>query len=188
VGQKPYVLQRPTGNSYFPALTGPSLRFLYISNDCHIPLTSCWFVRDVEIQTLCDPLLSTLAETLELRSELLRKAVRECERGGSAGSTLWTQIKCVHPPICLQHRVASSEKKGPPNFQLLEWRRFLDQESKQRARPLIPALGREAEVGGFLSSRPAWSTKWVPGQPGMHRETLSWKKKKGQSSIVCVRA
>jgi hypothetical protein len=31
----------------------------------------------------------------------------------------------------------------------------------------------EAEAGGFLSSRPAWSTKWVPGQPGLYRETLS---------------
>jgi hypothetical protein len=31
----------------------------------------------------------------------------------------------------------------------------------------------EAEAGGFLSSRPAWSTKWVPGQPGIYRETLS---------------
>jgi hypothetical protein len=31
---------------------------------------------------------------------------------------------------------------------------------------------REAEAGGFLSSRPAWSTKWVPGQPGLHREGL----------------
>jgi hypothetical protein len=30
----------------------------------------------------------------------------------------------------------------------------------------------EVEAGGFLSSRPAWSTKWVPGQPGLHRETL----------------
>jgi hypothetical protein len=29
---------------------------------------------------------------------------------------------------------------------------------------------REAEAGGSLSSRPAWSTKWVPGQPGLHRE------------------
>jgi hypothetical protein len=37
---------------------------------------------------------------------------------------------------------------------------------------------QEAEVGGFLSSRPAWSTKWVPGQPGLYRETLSRKKKK----------
>ena len=32
---------------------------------------------------------------------------------------------------------------------------------------------REAEAGGFLSSRPAWSTERVPGQPGIHRETLS---------------
>jgi hypothetical protein len=36
----------------------------------------------------------------------------------------------------------------------------------------------EAEAGGFLSSRPAWSTKRVPGQPGLHRETLSQKKTK----------
>jgi hypothetical protein len=37
---------------------------------------------------------------------------------------------------------------------------------------------RKAEAGGFLSSRPAWSTKWVPGQPGLHRETLSRKTQK----------
>jgi hypothetical protein len=37
---------------------------------------------------------------------------------------------------------------------------------------------REAEAGGFLSSRPAWSTKWAPGQPGLYRETLSQKTKK----------
>ena len=36
----------------------------------------------------------------------------------------------------------------------------------------------EAEAGGFLSSRPQWSTKWVPGQPGLYRETLSQKTKK----------
>jgi hypothetical protein len=36
----------------------------------------------------------------------------------------------------------------------------------------------EAETGGFLSSRPAWSTKWVPGQPRLYRETLSRKKQK----------
>jgi hypothetical protein len=36
----------------------------------------------------------------------------------------------------------------------------------------------EAESGGFLSSRPAWSTKWVPGQPGLYRETLSRKQNK----------
>jgi hypothetical protein len=42
---------------------------------------------------------------------------------------------------------------------------------------------REAEAGGFLSSRSAWSTKWVPGQPGLHRETLSRKTKKKKKEI-----
>jgi hypothetical protein len=37
---------------------------------------------------------------------------------------------------------------------------------------------QEAEAGRFLSSRPAWSTKGVPGQPGLHRETLFLKKQK----------
>ena len=40
---------------------------------------------------------------------------------------------------------------------------------------------REAEAGGFLSSRPVWSTEWVPGQPGLHRETLSRKTKPKQN-------
>jgi hypothetical protein len=35
----------------------------------------------------------------------------------------------------------------------------------------------EVEAGRFLSSRPAWSIKWVPGQPGLYRETLSQKTK-----------
>jgi hypothetical protein len=37
---------------------------------------------------------------------------------------------------------------------------------------------REAEAGGFLSSRPAWFTEGVLGQPGLHRETLSRKTKR----------
>jgi hypothetical protein len=41
---------------------------------------------------------------------------------------------------------------------------------------------QEAEAGGFLSSRPAWSTKWVPGQPGLYRETLSRKTKKQKNN------
>ena len=28
----------------------------------------------------------------------------------------------------------------------------------------------------YMSSRPAWSTHWVPGQPGLHRETPSQEK------------
>jgi hypothetical protein len=33
----------------------------------------------------------------------------------------------------------------------------------------------EAEGGRFLNLRPALSTEWVPGQPGLHREILFWK-------------
>jgi hypothetical protein len=40
----------------------------------------------------------------------------------------------------------------------------------------------EAEAGGFLSLRPAWSTEWAPGQPGLYRETLSRKTKKKKKS------
>jgi hypothetical protein len=36
----------------------------------------------------------------------------------------------------------------------------------------------EAEAGRFLSLRPAWSTKWVPGHPGLYREILSQKNQK----------
>jgi hypothetical protein len=36
----------------------------------------------------------------------------------------------------------------------------------------------ETETSGFLSSRPAWSTEWVPGRPGLYRETLSQSKNK----------
>jgi hypothetical protein len=47
---------------------------------------------------------------------------------------------------------------------------------------------REAEAGGFLSSRPAWSTEWVPGQLGLHRETLSRKtnKQTNKQTVLCV--
>ena len=42
----------------------------------------------------------------------------------------------------------------------------------------------EAEAGGFVILRPAWTSQWAPGQPGLHREAclgkrnLSRKKKK----------
>jgi hypothetical protein len=34
---------------------------------------------------------------------------------------------------------------------------------------------QKAEASRSLSSRPAWSTKQAPGQPELHRETLSRK-------------
>jgi hypothetical protein len=42
----------------------------------------------------------------------------------------------------------------------------------------------EEEAGRFLSSRPPWSTKCVPGQLGLHRETLSKKKKKNVLNLA----
>jgi hypothetical protein len=33
---------------------------------------------------------------------------------------------------------------------------------------------QKAEAGRFLSLRPTWSTKWLPGQPGLYRETFSF--------------
>ena len=41
----------------------------------------------------------------------------------------------------------------------------------------------KAETGRFLSSRPSWSKKWVPGQSELYRETLSWKIKKKKDTI-----
>jgi hypothetical protein len=39
----------------------------------------------------------------------------------------------------------------------------------------------EAEAGRFLSSRPTWSTNWVPGQPGLQRNPVSEKKQKTEN-------
>ena len=35
----------------------------------------------------------------------------------------------------------------------------------------------EEEAGRFHILWPAWSTEWIPGQPGLYKETLSQKKK-----------
>ena len=37
------------------------------------------------------------------------------------------------------------------------------------------STAQEAEAGGSLNVRPAWSVEPVPGQSGLHRETLSQK-------------
>jgi hypothetical protein len=38
--------------------------------------------------------------------------------------------------------------------------------------PLIPAFRRQRQEDFWVRGQP-WSTEWVPGQPGLHRETLS---------------
>jgi hypothetical protein len=43
----------------------------------------------------------------------------------------------------------------------------------------------EAEAGGFLSSKPAWSTESVPGQPGYtEKPCLGEKKKRRRRHVV----
>ena len=45
-----------------------------------------------------------------------------------------------------------------------------------KAHDFNPSI-QEADAGGSLSSGLAWSTEQVPGQPGLHRETLSQENK-----------
>jgi hypothetical protein len=56
---------------------------------------------------------------------------------------------------------------------------------KHTARLLIQALGRQRQVDFWVRERPAWSTEWVPGQPGLHRETLTQEKRKERAEGVC---
>lgn len=44
---------------------------------------------------------------------------------------------------------------------------------------------REAEAGGSLSSKLAWALEWVPGQLGLHGETLSPKKPQNKTERQC---
>jgi hypothetical protein len=54
---------------------------------------------------------------------------------------------------------------------------------------LMPGRVAHAEAGEFVSSRPAWSTKWVPGQPGLYRETLPRRtKKKGGGHLMNLKS
>jgi hypothetical protein len=46
--------------------------------------------------------------------------------------------------------------------------------------PLIPALGRQRQADFWVRGQPG-PTKWVPGQTGLHRETLSRKTKNKQT-------
>jgi hypothetical protein len=43
--------------------------------------------------------------------------------------------------------------------------------------PLILAI-RKQRQGDLWEFQPVWSTEWAPGQPRLHREILSQKKKK----------
>ena len=44
----------------------------------------------------------------------------------------------------------------------------------------------EAEAGGFLSFRPAWSTEWDQDSHGYTEETLSQKQTNKQKQMKCL--
>lgn len=49
-------------------------------------------------------------------------------------------------------------------------------------KPLIPAFQGYRGKGRKISIEASWSTELMPGQPKLHRETLSW----GQLGVVIV--
>jgi hypothetical protein len=46
---------------------------------------------------------------------------------------------------------------------------------------------QDAEAGGSLNLRPVWTTEWAPGQPNLHRETLSQNKQTNKKFFNCLR-
>jgi hypothetical protein len=46
--------------------------------------------------------------------------------------------------------------------------------------PLIPALGRQRQVDFWVQGQPCLQSEFQAGQPGLHREILSWKKQKNK--------
>jgi hypothetical protein len=50
--------------------------------------------------------------------------------------------------------------------------------------PTFNPSTQEAETGRSLSLRPAWFTERVPGQPGLHRETMSGNKQTNKQTTT----
>ena len=51
--------------------------------------------------------------------------------------------------------------------------------------PLIPALGRQKWADLWVKGQPGL---YSPGEPGLHRETLSWKTKTFYNATMCFRS
>jgi hypothetical protein len=87
-------------------------------------------------------------------------------------------VKAMEEVVLLLPRAPESSQISFPSTRIVWEGTRLEQELESRRAVVAHAFNPstwEAEAGGFLSSRSAWSTKWVPGQPGLHRETLPWK-------------
>jgi hypothetical protein len=82
----------------------------------------------------------------------------------------------------LEHLKAQSP--SPSNTFLWQGHTYCNKDTPSNGSSPCPASICEAEAGGFLSLRPAWSTKWVPGQPRLYRETLSRGKTKQNKTMA----
>ena len=96
---------------------------------------------------------------------------------------IWASIKCRFPDILIwiseavfQSLIISHYRGKCLSESQTENQKKKKQKTKNKKtkKPFNPST-RESEAGRFLSLRRAWSTKWVPGQPGLYRETLSRK-------------
>ena len=107
--------------------------------------------------------------------------IRKCGLIGGCMTSLEEVCQSVSALRSLCSSFPSVEKEPPPRC-LGKTVHFCCLWLTRRAQPGMLAHAFdpstwEAEAGRFLSLRPAWSTKWVSGQPGLHRETLSQKNK-----------
>jgi hypothetical protein len=79
--------------------------------------------------------------------------------------------ECLLAPDCESQKGKLSGHSSLHGFSLLK----SEEVGRCRSTALIPALGREKRAGCLVSSKPVWSIEQVPGQPGLHGETLSRK-------------
>jgi hypothetical protein len=89
-------------------------------------------------------------------------------------SFLWTMAVAVYPSFIY---VLNSVFLLTPQISKFSSLKILNWRQAWWITPLVPALRRQ---------RPAWSTKWIPGQPGLYKETLSQKKKKKKKVLNWV--
>ena len=81
------------------------------------------------------------------------------------------------PPCLSTKHILKKQSKSRKHSKILPKRKGSPVVVAYAFNPSTQEAEAEAEAGRSLSSRPAWSTEQVPGQPGLHRKTLSWKTK-----------
>jgi len=99
----------------------------------------------------------------------------ECILFCSSQSVVWSiRLITILTALSLGH--SSVWGVGGKAWETPRVRHMCSQESELRVVVVIAhtfnSSTGEAEVGRSLSLRPAWSTEWVPQQPGIHRKTL----------------